>query len=793
MLADKGIRLPKSIYETVVCFDNSIAYSMANVKYISENFQNFSEKEKSSNEETERNDNVAAEISQQELLERIAALESQVKAMSAEQQNLKEQIETVNNFVSAITESQNFEQSMATIESMGKQVLDCGKAEFWCYDGAENKYFTNDENRGGRDWQIAKENMRIAAETKEAHIADGEAYIPIISNDKVAGILVASEKDGTFDKASLDKFSPNGQIANTIDLSLKKEFEHQGRITDELTRLKNRQGAKEYAANTMAHNVNAEKDMCLIMCDIDHFKSINDTYGHDAGDTVLKNVAGILQSGTRQGADSAFRWGGEEMVCVLNCDYDHAMDIAERLRQQIESTTHLVYNADKEPTNVSVTISMGVYQVKPDKEITQENAFSFFESQLKFADELAYKAKETGRNKVVGESDIIHEKVDEKESYSIFGIDNGVECKYYRDDNTDVNALVQRLADGNLTYPEISKNCTEISNSDFAEFEQSENNPPAFCAEINLSTKDIIGDEKPMELTVWDNDKIATISLDEAIQSIKENGTVNFDYQKFAASDYEQVITAGTIDKYGLDIDFGNIEGVVLKTSTENYIGGIDDNGHERRDNYSLSVNEVEIYYSEYRDSGALFRFENENPMEITIDEALEEIQNFLDEALNDPDKTVFIKYNSGREEYIDPNKLINEKAINNSEYLDFSKHLDEVYDDFMYHSSIFNNEHIEFVDKHGELPYDLNSADNREKVIEYINIQLDSGSNLTESQKETLSELKSQIDEIKEMESKLGIDEGDLKFIAEIKSADAWTNEVKKTLDEQGRNNPEI
>ena len=345
----------------------------------------------------ERNDNMA-ETTQQELLARIAALEKKVSAMTAEQQNLKEQINTVNQFISSITESQNFEQSMATIESMGKQVLDCGKAEFWCYDGAENKYFTNDENRGGRDWQIAKENMRIAADTKEAYIADGEAYIPIISNDKVAGILVASEKDGAFDRTSLEKFVPNGQIANTIDLSLKKEFEHQGRITDELTRLKNRQGAKEYAVNTMAHNVNEEKDMCLIMCDIDHFKSINDTYGHDAGDTVLKNVAGILQSGTRQGADAAFRWGGEEMVCVLNCDYDHAMDIAERLRQQIESTTHLVYNADKQPVNVSVTISMGVYQVKPDKEITQENAFSFFESQLKFADELAYEAKETGRN-----------------------------------------------------------------------------------------------------------------------------------------------------------------------------------------------------------------------------------------------------------------------------------------------------------------------------------------------------------------------------------------------------------
>lgn len=598
----------------------------------------------------ERNDNMA-ETTQQELLDRIAALEKKVSAMTAEQQNLKEQINTVNQFISSITESQNFEQSMSTIESMGKQVLDCGKAEFWCYDGAENKYFTNDENRGGRDWQIAKENMRIAADTKEAYIADGEAYIPIISNDKVAGILVASEKDGAFDRTSLEKFAPNGQIANTIDLSLKKEFEHQGRITDELTRLKNRQGAKEYAVNTMAHNVNVEKDMCLIMCDIDHFKSINDTYGHDAGDTVLKNVAGILQSGTRQGADAAFRWGGEEMVCVLNCDYDHAMDIAERLRQQIESTTHLVYNADKQPVNVSVTISMGVYQVKPDKEITQENAFSFFESQLKFADELAYTAKETGRNKVVGENDIMQEKNAEKENYSIFFIDNGIEKKYFRDDNTDVNALVQRLADGNLTYPEISKNCTEISDLGFAELEQNEKNPPAFCAEINLSTKDIVGDEKPIDITVWDNEKTATISLDEAIQSLKENGTVNLDYQKFA---------------------------------------------------------------------------ENSDTVELA------------------------------------------------SEYLDAAQHLNDVYDDFLYRRDIFNDEHIKFIDEHGELPDNLDSAENRAAVTEYINTQLDSG-NITEAQRESLKNLQQ---EIRNFEEPL--------FYQEVEKITEWCEEAQEKAAER-------
>lgn len=578
--------------------------------------------------------------STQDLLERIAALERQVKAMTTEQQSLKEQINTVNQFISSITESQNFEQSMSTIESMGKQVLDCGKAEFWCYDGAENKYFTNDDNRGGRDWQIAKENMRIAAESKEAYIADESAYIPIISNDKVAGILIASEKDGEFDRTSLEKFAPNGQIANTIDLSLKKEFEHQGRITDELTRLKNRQGAKEYAINTMAHNINEEKDMCIIMCDIDHFKSINDTYGHDAGDTVLKNVSGILQSGTRQGADSAFRWGGEEMVCVLNCDYDHAMDIAERLRQQIENTTHLVYDTDKQPTNVSVTISMGVYQVKPDidKEITQENAFNFFESQLKFADELAYKAKESGRNMVVGENSLINNL--EKENYSLFTIETHGEVMNYRDNNaTDIDTLMKRFAECNEHYPDFVKTCTRISDAEFAELEQSGNPLPSFCAEINVDSN---------TLTVWDNDKTAHENLDNVLKSIKESGTVNLDYHGFLGDDLEK---------------------------------------------------------------------------------------------------------------------------LNND------------YNDFLYHSDIFNDVHIDFMDKHGQLPSDLNTAENRFTVSEYINDQLDNG-NITESQRESLKDLQQTI---RDFEEPL--------FVQKVDEIAQWADEVIEKFNsrnEQNRNNVE-
>ena len=425
-----------------------------------------------------------------------------------------------------------------------------------------------------------------------------------------------------FDRTSLEKFAPNSQIANTIDLSLKKEFEHQGRITDELTRLKNRQGAKEYAANTMAHNINDAKDMCIIMCDIDHFKSINDTYGHDAGDTVLKNVAGILQSGTRQGADSTFRWGGEEMICILNCDYEHAMDIAERLRSQIESTTHLVYDSDKQPTNVSVTISMGVHQINHDisREVTPENAFNFFETQLKFADELAYKAKESGRNMVVGEKDIAPNI--EKEGYSIYSVGLNGEIMNFRDTATDIDTLMKRYADCEGYYPIFTENCKRISNVEFAELEQSGDPLPSFCAEINIDNN---------TLTVWDNEKIASTELSTAISNIKENNTVDLNYNDFSSNDLE---------------------------------------------------------------------------------------------------------------------------TLNN------------VYDSFLYNNDIFNDAHIDFMDKH-ELPPNLDSAENRFTVSEYINTQLNKGS-ITESQRESLKEMQQSI---RHYEEPL--------FTEKINEISQWANEV--------------
>ena len=158
-----------------------------------------------------------------------------------------------------------------------------------------------------------------------------------------------------------------------ILLKKNKKIEQEA-FNDELTEILNRRGVLEKINNI-------EKGSVLFF-DIDHFKNINDTYGHDFGDFVLKEIGKILKSSFRK-SDIIGRWGGEEFVIILpNTDYKTAMRVAEKLRKDIEN-----HNFD----NVKVTISIGVSEYQND-----------LENAIKMADEALYKAKNSGRNQVRG-------------------------------------------------------------------------------------------------------------------------------------------------------------------------------------------------------------------------------------------------------------------------------------------------------------------------------------------------------------------------------------------------------
>lgn len=462
MLHSARLQLP--LENTFIGYDNSITYTLANVKYPTE------KKEEKNMTEQEMMAQIEAKLRQE--------FEAKFQKMEQKFTSLEEQVQTINKFMAAMTEAQDLSRTMSEIESVTKQVTNCDKSSFYCYDQFTEKFFT--QGNDYREWQEGQsaDVLKNAFETKQIVTEGNKTIMPVISSDGSALGVITAEKENGLSEKEMDFFKPNSQIVNTIELALKKEFEHQGRVTDELTHLKNRQGLNEYAADTICGRINDNLPVNIVMCDIDHFKSVNDTYGHDAGDTVLKNVAAILQEGTRTGSDCAFRFGGEEMILILNCEPEKAYEIAERLRSEVEKTEHTVI-ADGQEKNISVTISMGVYQMSPEIEMTPENSRAVFDAEFKCADELVYNAKETGRNKVVTTAEVMskviakNEKAKEQseksvhsphKDYKIFGTVSYKDISDKKQINgitaEHINALTDNLQKAGIDYSGIKNEVT---------------------------------------------------------------------------------------------------------------------------------------------------------------------------------------------------------------------------------------------------------------------------------------------------------------------------------------------
>lgn len=153
---------------------------------------------------------------------------------------------------------------------------------------------------------------------------------------------------------------------------------------DHLTRLYNRHYLSDVLGKKLSHSKRHSEALSVIIVDIDHFKNVNDTFGHLTGDVILKAVADLIHESARK-EDVAARFGGEEFIIVLdNCTAHDALAKAENLRSQIEAL---------HPESIAVTASFGVAQL--DEE-TQR-----YEDLLKNADTALYIAKEEGRNRVV--------------------------------------------------------------------------------------------------------------------------------------------------------------------------------------------------------------------------------------------------------------------------------------------------------------------------------------------------------------------------------------------------------
>ena len=215
--------------------------------------------------------------------------------------------------------------------------------------------------------------------------------IPLITQGDTLGILSLTTTDSSVlpeAKQYLARAVAE-QIALAIaNLNLRASL-HLQSIRDPLTDLFNRRYLEEAMAQEMARALRYQRPMSVIMLDIDHFKRFNDTYGHEAGDYVLKAVSVALQENVR-GSDIVCRYGGEELTILLpDLSLDLAQDKAERLRDTIANLT-LAFNGQGLGP---ITASLGIAS-SPDHGTTGS-------ALLQRADAALYRAKAAGRNRVI--------------------------------------------------------------------------------------------------------------------------------------------------------------------------------------------------------------------------------------------------------------------------------------------------------------------------------------------------------------------------------------------------------
>lgn len=295
-------------------------------------------------------------------------------------------------------------------KAFGDQTIEFQMSEWTSFAGSEGFYFTVIEGTDfGRVFLLEKPEM-VLGRSDEADIQvddekvsrkhlklcmvknhKGESRAKVVDLNSKNGIFVNGIRTFEEDLRSGDKIKVGDtilkfEIKDRLDVSYHDKL-YQQATRDPLTGLSNRNYFRNELKKFVSLSARYNRALSVIMLDIDFFKKINDTYGHDVGDNVLKNVSEILMRHVRT-HDVAARFGGEEFVMLLpETSLGGAVVVAERIRTAVE-------NVDFNPAGCrhNVTISIGVAEYLGDGTDVEEV--------IKKADEALYKAKSSGRNRV---------------------------------------------------------------------------------------------------------------------------------------------------------------------------------------------------------------------------------------------------------------------------------------------------------------------------------------------------------------------------------------------------------
>ncbi len=316
---------------------------------------------------------------------------------------------------------QNHIKIYQLLTELGKVLVHSDRASFWRWDKRAHRIITNAQV--GADQIIIDEGTGLVGKA----LLEGRAIVtndpynsPYFNSsvDKATGYVTKSilvmpiknchgdiigayqainklDKQGGDEAFDLDRDCKRLSLAALVcGLTLESDLFLDDSQRDKLTDVKNRIGFhSDFDSQYMPYLTTPVPEeeqkpmLSIIMCDIDFFKKVNDTYGHNAGDEVLRSVAKTLEKSVRAG-DNVYRWGGEEFIIMLKgADVDIAAGVAERIRGKIEATP--VYFAH---TEIRITMSFGCAQASPELTVEQN---------IETADERLYRAKETGRNRVI--------------------------------------------------------------------------------------------------------------------------------------------------------------------------------------------------------------------------------------------------------------------------------------------------------------------------------------------------------------------------------------------------------
>ncbi len=278
------------------------------------------------------------------------------------------------------------------------------------------------EGLAGRVWEYNK-TMVIEDYTRWEHrlpeldVVEMRAIVevPLRAGGEVMGVLGMAHTGGNSEQIHSEEVELLSRFAQMASVALQnaqlyevaqqeirerkraEEALHELAIRDELTELYNRREFMRLLSNEVARCKRYGGSMSLILLDLDHFKHVNDTYGHQIGDTVLAWLSGIL-SKTIRSVDCVARYGGEEFaVIVPELSAHDAWEFAERLRLLVASTACEVWVDEEIPLSLWVTVSAGVSSLPADGESQ--------EALIAAADRALYVAKGKGRNRTIMHSD----------------------------------------------------------------------------------------------------------------------------------------------------------------------------------------------------------------------------------------------------------------------------------------------------------------------------------------------------------------------------------------------------